>query len=171
MRTFLDSKDIPLGENWKKCFMAALKHSCIYVVLISEAALEPMKKVLPTDAKDDNLLLEFETALQLARRKLVKIIPVLIGQRRGLEVQKFDFQRAGASEFPETGSRSNPKIPVRTTISGIYEQQGLFLSSIDDSGSGEFWASRPGKNDESVVDHIMEVCVYVCVNLCLYVNM
>ncbi len=66
-RVFLDIKCLDNGFDWQQAFLEGLQTAMLYVPLISEAALARMRKpdADSWDHSSDNLLLEFETALEI----------------------------------------------------------------------------------------------------------
>ena len=141
VKCFFDAQDIQDGTNWKESFLYALRHSCLFVPLVSEAALAPMKHITPVDRKPDNLLCEFEMAVALAKEKRLNIFPILIGGgHRGMEkhpdpthdrkldvskqIKLFDFSDYGPQNFPQNSSTTSP-VYVWTTIASILSFQGV----------------------------------------------
>jgi hypothetical protein len=57
-----------------------LRRSCLFLPLISADAIKPIEQVSIFDDKADNLLLEYETALKLARLRRIAIFPLLVGR-------------------------------------------------------------------------------------------
>jgi hypothetical protein len=136
VRVFWDAKDISDGSNWKLVFLQAVKHSCLFVPIVSEAAIAPMAQVLPTNSKPDNVLLEYETAIQQQRNGLTAILPIFVGARSGPHerIPRFNFELFGSHTFPSTGSVTQPTVPVRDTMTAIFANQGLFLSHVLENG-------------------------------------
>ena len=83
--------DAPVSQNWKDSFLTGLEHSCLFVPLVSEAAIAAIKTVTPDDLRDDNVLLEYEHAIVLNKAKRVAVLPVLIGQRTRSKVSLISF--------------------------------------------------------------------------------
>ena len=79
IRCFLDKQDIINGTEWKNAFIQALEHCCLFVPIVSEAGLNPMKFITPTDVKEDNVLLEYEIASKLSLEGRLNIFPILVG--------------------------------------------------------------------------------------------
>jgi hypothetical protein len=148
VRCFWDAQDIKDGSEWKLTFMNALAHCCLFVPIISEAAIAPMKNIRPSDTKKDNVLLEYELACGLATKKLLNIFPILVGggHRGTLEgvsytsqlmprqddgegnVPMFDFAKYGPHTFPKECSASS-RTPITTTINTMLAYQGVILCS------------------------------------------
>jgi hypothetical protein len=136
VKVFWDTKDIRDGSNWRDVFLEAVRHSCLFLPIVSEAGIAPIKEVRPSDAKMDNVLLEYETAIQQQKRKLTAILPLLVGQRIPAENRfaRFSFEQYGGHLFPATGSVTSPAVPICETMTGIFSNQGLLLSHVTDDG-------------------------------------
>ncbi|MFK5282795.1 hypothetical protein ACI3PL_24835, partial [Lacticaseibacillus paracasei] len=67
VKCFFDKQDIKSAEDWCVKFRTALQHSCLFVPLVSEAGIAPMKNVKPTDRFPDNFLVEMEDAIKLKK--------------------------------------------------------------------------------------------------------
>jgi hypothetical protein len=134
LKVFLDSKEIVDGSNWKQAFVNALQHSCLFVPIVSEAALEPLRNPPTTKDKPDNVLLEYEVALKQQRAKRLAIMPIFVGKRMSgpasTSAARFDFESCGGHTFPEASSTTDPSSSIRTTISGIMANQGVFFSQL-----------------------------------------
>lgn len=135
VRCFLDAFDIDEGSNWEKTFLNGLKRSCVFLPLVSAAAIKPIEDVSVFDDKADNLLLEYETALRLARQSRITILPLLVGTlaedgRGGTVESKFASTEFDVSRFPRGPSKTNSKRPVRETMRDLFKVQGLFVSPL-----------------------------------------
>lgn len=133
---FLDlNKDcIPPGSDFERKFMGALGHTYVFLPLLSEKALTPMKAMGRGGAKVpvDNMLRELERATKLVRQSRVLILPVLIGARPG---KRFDMFHFGGHSFPNISSptahwdwRTWRRQSIRDTICKVFKNQvGLFI--------------------------------------------
>jgi hypothetical protein len=74
---FLDTVAIKQGDDWVEGFLRGLYNSRLFVPMISSQGLEKARIV--EDHTEDNLLLEFQTAL----RHDISIRPICIGERAG----------------------------------------------------------------------------------------
>jgi hypothetical protein len=128
---FFDQQDIRDGVDWKNAFLTALEHTCLFVPLVSEAAIDRIKDLTP-ESKPDNVLLEYEEATRLQRDKRLAVFPILIGKRQanGI-VAKFDFEEFGSHNFPKTPSPTKKTGSTADTINNIFSFQGVFLESIE----------------------------------------
>ena len=81
IKCYFDQQDIYDGTRWEESFLTGLQHCCLFVPLISEAAIGPIKMVSPTDKTKDFMLLEYEHAAVLQKENRLAILPILIGKR------------------------------------------------------------------------------------------
>jgi hypothetical protein len=133
----------------------------VFVPIVSEAALAPIKKVSIKDEKEDNVLLEYELAVRLQKEKRLAIFPMLVGRRDspGSKVcPAFDFREFGGHNFPDGPSLTNPKGSVQSTICGILANQGMFFSHKNDDGTLAFVDKASQGGDCSVGDRTYKVC-------------
>lgn len=145
VRCFLDKQDIGDGTEWQKVFCHALAHCCLFVPIISEAGLAPMKNITPNENKEDNVLLEYELAHRYSKEKKLNIFPILVGGgHRGMNrhanpvedrklssqqvVKEFDFAEFGPQCFPSCFSKTSTTQTVTETISYIMSFQGAKLA-------------------------------------------
>ena len=75
---FLDREELPNGKKWKKEFLHALKHSFVFISLLSHNGLEVARDVF-ADHKRDNVLIEIQTALRI--RDAIKTNARVEGER------------------------------------------------------------------------------------------
>jgi len=121
---FLDTICLPISQDWQESFLSGLMGSKAIILLISNEALNGIKEA---HKKSDNMLLEFDYALQrLSREKdKVMLIPVWVGSENQGYYKK--FERPKLDEFPDIRHchpRAGPKT-VREIMSRIYEIQGI----------------------------------------------
>jgi hypothetical protein len=113
---FFDQQDIRDGVDWKNAFLTALEHTCLFVPLISEAAIGRIKDLTP-ESKPDNVLLEYEEAIRLQRGKRLAVFPILIGKRQqDKTVAKFDFAEFGSHQYPQTPSPTKKSGSIADTM-------------------------------------------------------
>lgn len=135
VKCFWDKQDIRDAVDWKETFRTALLHTCLFVPIVSEAGIECLKSLSPTD-EEDNVLIEYEDALELKRQKRIVLFPILVGkQLDNGKVAKFDFEEFGAHTFPELQSPTKKPLSGRRkhsiceTMTQLFRLQGVFLSS------------------------------------------
>ena len=80
------------GEDWKAGFMRGISNSLVIVILVSAQSIQGIIQNAAT--KEDNYLLEIETALARHDANQARVLPVFIGQYHEIEgqtfLQKFD---------------------------------------------------------------------------------
>lgn len=109
-----------------------------------------MKKLKPT-SKDDNVLLEYETALSLKDRKRIAILPLLKGQT---EQTEFNFGSYAGWQFPATASPTDAKGSIAHTITSLLLCQGLKLNDYD-------WLESGGALPDDLIDRIVDTLANV----------
>ena len=175
MRCFWYARDISCESLWKKEFFSALSHTCLFVPLVSHAALEDMKYIRESNFKEDNLLLEYEAACLLAKGRRLNILPVFIGDRNRhctTKVGRFDFANYGGHQFPEVYSLStkhnvvysliSKATTVRDILNRIFSYQGVFL---EDVVTLRCRGSRQSR-ETNLCNLVLQVCVLRCVRVC-----
>ncbi|KAI9316134.1 hypothetical protein DFJ73DRAFT_375406 [Zopfochytrium polystomum] len=125
---FFDQTCLNYAEDWTNGFVTGLYSSGIYVLLCSEFGMQNMRNA---DSKPDNVLLEWELALDLRRI----ILPILVSRQTTAEVdgrlQKivipFNFPRG----FPDALHKhklSPGNFNVSETVQKIYDLQGVHVN-------------------------------------------
>jgi hypothetical protein len=75
-----DGRCLPDGQSWEEGFVDGLCTSDIFVPIMSKAALAPCANLM-TSSRCDNVILEYQVALDLKSRKQLRaIFPVLVGE-------------------------------------------------------------------------------------------
>lgn len=130
VRVFWDRQDLQDGMPWEKLFMKGLKHSCVYLPLISEPSLHNIK-ALKTESKTDNFLLEMELALHYYTQKRMCIYPLRVGETTPEGWKIFDSSVMGKlDQFPDVPSPSaalSKSTTIRQTMATIFGIQGVKL--------------------------------------------
>ncbi|KAJ3072386.1 hypothetical protein HK102_006247, partial [Quaeritorhiza haematococci] len=149
IKCFLDKQNLSQGRDFEEQFMESLESSCLFLPVISEANLEIIGNV--QEGWRDNVLLEWECALEMARRGQIHIIPLLVGN---VEVGKVDgaktyrrFNGFGIP-LPEVNTAHCKDYTVRDTVRELLRFQGVFLNpeelgdklkTIRDRFSSDIW--------------------------------
>ncbi|KAJ3350863.1 hypothetical protein HDU83_009391 [Entophlyctis luteolus] len=113
---------------------AGLHGSCLFLPLVSEACLESMLSI--EIGHDDNVVREWQTALDLCANGEIEIIPILVGVNRNVDgcavYQKFNgFGLLGQlPDFPVSSAPANG-LTVKEVVSEIFKLQGIFLNPQD----------------------------------------
>jgi hypothetical protein len=77
LHPFLDRMCLRNGEPWKDGFLRGLLQSRVFLTLVSQAGLAKARD-RALDHRQDNLLLEYEHALELANTNQLKIFPIYV---------------------------------------------------------------------------------------------
>lgn len=149
VKCFFDKQDLVAGKDWKKGFLDGLHRSCLFLPIVSEAGLAPIKE-LQKDDDSDNVLLEYETALELKAMKRIAILPLLLGATFDTE---YNFEAFGGHMFPQHASPTNPKGSISTTITSILRNQGLKISDYFDEATGE----RSPRLVDEIIDTLRKI--------------
>jgi len=122
---FLDKKCLNVGEDWEVGFLNGLQYSKLIVLLISEAGIQ---RIQQADTRQDNVLLEYEYALDKLEKKEASLLPVLVG-RVADDGAFYDFNAFDTSKFPDAPHHS-PKSDknVRETMTALFRLQGIRLN-------------------------------------------
>lgn len=101
LQPFLDVKCLVDGLPWKEGFIKGLRGSLVFVALISKAGLAKARDHT-ADHRWDNVLLEYETALQIAKStgNSWYICPVLVGSSA-----KYPFTDFNLAHYPDSLTR------------------------------------------------------------------
>jgi hypothetical protein len=93
IRSFLDEQCLQPAIPWKDQFISALVSSRIYIPFLSNAAFKHYKEKT-SDGRNDSLLLEIETALELSKKQSLLIYPVFLSNPND-----FSFDFSSYSDF------------------------------------------------------------------------
>ncbi|KAJ3316231.1 hypothetical protein HDU76_001959 [Blyttiomyces sp. JEL0837] len=124
---FLDKQQLIAGRQYEHQFEQALKQSCLILPIISEGSLEMLKEA--KEGAMDNVLLEWNAAIDLAADDNITIIPILVGQNLPDGSHK-RFSTFNTSLYPEIQTTGTSRT-VRSIISELFKIQGLFLDPED----------------------------------------
>eukprot|EP00041_Stephanoeca_diplocostata_P031698 m.993118 g.993118 ORF g.993118 m.993118 type:complete len:1309 (+) comp24009_c0_seq9:212-4138(+) len=128
---FLDKKDIHTGSNWETAFLTGLHQACLFMPLVSVAGYRPIEDVSVFDDTPDNVLLEIETALRMNKKRLLGILPLLVGSVAPSggtgEPAYTPYASFDVSRFPNGPSKTNAAVAVRDTLRQLFKFQGLFV--------------------------------------------
>ena len=149
VKCFWDAQDITNGSDWKETFLQALEHTCLFVPIVSEAAIAPMKHIPSRSKIPDNVLLEYEVANRVCKDERMVIFPIWVGGVDTLStvgdsrspptarlldsngnIKKFDWGSYNSSEFPDFSSPTS-NVRVAETLEKIYRHQGVFLADAE----------------------------------------
>lgn len=155
-KCFLDVQELKLANDWREGFLNGLKRSCLFVPIVSEAAVAPIMASTDDATTEDNLLLEFETALDLRQKGRLQILPLLVGERT-LDggCHEYNFARCGPHMMPSALSKSGKCI--RHTMTDLLSFQGLkvneYLEQEDEEAPVELAAPLIDRIHQALIDN------------------
>ncbi|KAI8800293.1 hypothetical protein BJ742DRAFT_842122 [Cladochytrium replicatum] len=132
IKCFLDQQSLRQGEDYMTQFLAALRDSCLFLPIVSEpnvAALYNME-----EGGTDNVLMEWELALELASTSSIDIIPILLGSTPIVDNAPTyrRFSAFSLDRIPDVYSaHGGRKMTVRETVGRMLRLQGLFINPAD----------------------------------------
>ncbi|KAI9358554.1 hypothetical protein DFJ73DRAFT_906047 [Zopfochytrium polystomum] len=138
LHPFLDAFCLAAGEDWEQNFMSALYHSGVHILLCSEKAMEHMRKA---DETPDNVLLEWELALQMKEEHGCDVLPVFLSERAKVPFNGTNrpaiilFNKFDASDFPDRfhiHKMSPRRQTVRHTVAKVLALQGAVVDPKND---------------------------------------
>jgi len=88
---YLDRENIPGGANWKESFKNGLQNASVIIMIVSESALKRM--IILEEGKEDNLLYEWEMAINYKSDNIKEIFPIFTGDKIYSE-DKFPLTKA-----------------------------------------------------------------------------
>ncbi|KAI9344195.1 hypothetical protein DFJ73DRAFT_500187 [Zopfochytrium polystomum] len=127
---FLDAMCLSNGQKWGINFMSGLYHSHVIILLCSDMSMERMLKA---DVQADNVLLEWELALQMKEERGHDILPILLsrqveatvnGERTTLLMEFSTFDHTKFPDRPHSHPLSPGRQTIRETIKSILELNG-----------------------------------------------
>jgi len=135
---FLDQFCLNESESWELGFLNGLKNAALIVLLISEPGIEGITNA---DKWQDNVLLEYEYALEKHEDKKALVLPVLVSKKKS--IQDGDKKRdmiAPFNGFGMTFPDAEHKVKhgkgknVKDTMSQLFQIQGIRCDeSFDES--------------------------------------
>ncbi|KAJ1554161.1 hypothetical protein HK405_005850 [Cladochytrium tenue] len=138
LHPFLDHECLNEGEQWEGGFLTGLSQSGLVVLLCSEAGLSRAKMA---DKKPDNVILEWEIALELQRDRGVDILPVFLKSKKNLRDSGtgrvvnavVDFF-PDVNDFPDAHhchALSPRRLTVRAVVKEILRLQAVITEASD----------------------------------------
>jgi len=128
---YLDRYCLEEGRPWEEGFLVGISNAALIVLLISEAALEGIKGA---DKWQDNVLLEYEYALDKFSKNEASIYPVFLGSKvtgpTGKEVLWKDFSAYSTDVYPDAPHQKSG-INIRNTMKALFKIQGLQITKPD----------------------------------------
>ena len=147
LKVWWDKKRLTDNIDWEEGFCDGLVNSRSFVCIISESAISNSFKLLTESSPCDNMLLEYQLALELRNIGFIEYIhPVFIGNKSDKNEDFFDkFQFECLKNFPKVkvntvvdklsshfdhralGSPNNPTITVNEVITLIKANEDSFV--------------------------------------------
>ncbi|KAJ3033193.1 hypothetical protein HDV00_006663 [Rhizophlyctis rosea] len=121
---YVDEYCLTPGKKWEEGFMEGLYHSQVVLLLCSEAGLERVKGA---DKVKDNMLLEWEHALDLQDAGTHTVVPLFIGTTDANTNAHYDFKAYDTSAYPDEmhcHQDSPKKRTIKQTIQSVFDLQG-----------------------------------------------
>jgi len=116
LHCFLDEVSLSGGENFTNDLDNSLKNSSIIIILLSEDAISDYTTI--TEEKTDNLLHEWEIALDRKRTGQGAIYPLLVDVEDGSTVYKFNT--FGVEDYPSVKAKNTTK-SVKAIMSELFQ--------------------------------------------------
>jgi len=125
-RPFLDIECLNDGEEWEAGFLHGLESAAVILLLISEDAL---KGIESAHQHQDNVLLEYEFALEKHKKGQAVILPLLVGKNLDGGLYK-PFGAFGLSNYSEQKHASSRALlpSIRGTMEELFKIQGIQTS-------------------------------------------
>lgn len=112
---FLDKLCLVDGENWQVGFLNGLKYAKLLVLLISEDGISGIRQA---HTRQDNVLLEYEHALDRLEKGECLILPLLLGKTLDGGLYK-DFGQFDVSVYPDEAHTATGK-NIRQTMKALF---------------------------------------------------
>jgi len=124
LSVYLDSNCLNIGEDFEIGFLNGLRFATCILLLISEAGIEGIKNA---DKWQDNVLLEYEYALERYETKTALVLPILIGRKQLDTGSRSDFNGFG-TKFPDALHNGKGK-NIKNTMDKLFKIQGIHYDS------------------------------------------
>jgi len=122
-RPFLDAECLNDGEEWETGFLNGLKTAAVILLIISE---DGIKGIEGAHNYQDNVLLEYEYALDKQDKGEAVILPLMVGKNVDGGLYK-PFGAFGVSQYNEGKHKSgkSTRESIRATMETLFKIQGL----------------------------------------------
>mmetsp|Transcript_36785 Transcript_36785/g.57522 ORF Transcript_36785/g.57522 Transcript_36785/m.57522 type:complete len:271 (+) Transcript_36785:1-813(+) len=125
---FWDKKDLKPGAPWCEGFTRGLKNSTYMLALISREAVSKIKSL--QEGKQDNVLLEYELAVDRLEKDPHFILPIHVGEYT-TPATLTKFKDFNPHNYPNHKSGSCQHRTIRETMSRLFAIQGIPLDPQD----------------------------------------
>jgi len=124
---YLDQQCLNDGEDWELGFLYGLQGAAVCLLLISDDGLKRIEKA---DEYQDNVLLEYEKALEKMDAEDMIVLPLLIGKTVDGGLYK-KFSNFPGTQYPEkkhASAKSTTDLNVRETMQKLFKLQGIAVN-------------------------------------------
>ena len=132
VKVFYDRRCLNAAESWELGLKNGLEGASLVMPLVSAGALKGM--IDDASMQRDNLLMEWETALERSRQGKCLVLPIFITDPKHADAngkpKRVDFREASYPDAPHFLSGIN----IRTTLSALFKINGVKLA-LDRSGA------------------------------------
>ncbi|KAJ3107112.1 hypothetical protein HDU97_004805 [Phlyctochytrium planicorne] len=133
LKCFLDKQNLTEGQDFKTQFLEGLNGSCLFLPIISMGVLAGMAYL--SEESEDNVLLEWETALELFEQGHIAIFPILVGEVEVVNERNLyrRFDSFGMiRDIPDVHIKGSvSKYTARQAIDALFKLQGVFMNPMD----------------------------------------
>jgi hypothetical protein len=145
IRPFLDVECLNDGEEWEAGFLNGLESAAVMLLLISE---DGIKGIEGAHERQDNVLLEYEYALDKHGKETAVLLPLVVGKTVEGGLYK-PFGAFGVSQYSDQkhASGKSTGTSVRATMEQLFKIQGL---KTDPNAFGDRIKDITGKIDEAL---------------------
>ncbi len=119
-KIFIDQRCLNPGENWMRGFLEGLRQSKLALLLISEEGVE---RISNAHRLADNVLLEYEKALEGHANGTLAILPLFVENVDRSEFNRFSERFYPAENHCHPSSETN--CTVRQTMRALFQIQGI----------------------------------------------
>jgi len=131
VQPYLDRYCLEDGRPWEEGFLVGISNAALIILLISEDAIEGIKGA---DKWQDNVLLEYEYALEKVGKNEATLLPIFLGKKVAgatpREILWKDFGAFSTDVFPDAPHKKSGK-NVRKTMAELFKIQGLQVTKPD----------------------------------------
>jgi len=124
---YLDQQCLNDGEDWELGFLYGLQGAAVCLLVISDDGL---KRIEGADGYQDNVLLEYEKALEKMEHDEVIVLPLLIGKTVDGGLYK-KFSNFPGTQYPEkkhASAKSTTDSTIRETMQKLFKLQGIAVN-------------------------------------------
>eukprot|EP00045_Choanoeca_perplexa_P015002 m.180862 g.180862 ORF g.180862 m.180862 type:complete len:598 (+) comp16864_c0_seq10:1219-3012(+) len=153
-KVFLDQKCLPLGQSWRTSFLNVLRNCNMVIIVITPVTLERIKN--PAGDEPDNVLLEWECALDLYEAGWIQL--VVVNHSSLPKPTTEQTQKEFLAEIPDrpikllqhNGAEARPRLTALEIMEsllsqrvpwvgdlGLHEDEGLELLLPQEGGKGK----------------------------------